>query len=63
MATLEKRISDLEAHIKPHEKPFRMLILKDGQTSEQAQLEAGVPADFAGWVVCVAFVVAQHAEN
>jgi hypothetical protein len=62
MATLEKRISDLEAHIKPDEKPFRMLFLKDGQTSEQVLLEAGIPVDYAGWVVCVAFVVAQHTQ-
>jgi hypothetical protein len=61
MATVEKRIADLEAQAASTDHSVRMYFCHDGEDAAQARLEAGIPLDYAGKVVCVQFVSSPNA--
>jgi hypothetical protein len=56
VATLEKRITDLEAQAASTDHRVRMYFCNEGEDDEQARLEAGIQPGYAGKVVCVQFV-------
>jgi len=55
MATLEKRITDLEAKAFSTDR-VKMYLCNEGEDAAQARAKAGIPPDFTGKVVCVQFV-------
>lgn len=55
MATLEKRIADLEAKTVSTDRA-RLYLCNGGEDKAQARAKAGIPPDYAGKVVCVQFV-------
>ena len=61
MATLDKRISDLEAHAANTHHSVRMYLCDEGDDAQQARAKAGVPLDYAGKVVRVQFVSSPNA--
>ena len=61
MATLEKRITDLEAQAPSNEHRVRMYFCNDGENEAQARFDAGIPLNYAGKVVCVQFVSSPNA--
>lgn len=61
MATLEKRINDLEARAASNEQRVRMYFCNEGEDAALARLEAGIPLNYAGKVVCVQFVSSPNA--
>jgi len=63
MATLEKRVSDLEAKVAGKEESLKLVFCKEGQTNAQARLEAGISADYQGRVICVQFVEANKGDG
>lgn len=56
MATLEKRITDLEAQAPGNEHRVRMYFCYDGENEAEARLSAGISLNYAGKVVCVKFI-------
>ena len=61
MATVEKRIADLEAQAASTEHSVRMYFCDEGEDEAQARIKAGIPVDYAGKVVCVQFVSSPNA--
>jgi len=62
MATIERRITDLEAKTACVEENVKVVFCEDGQTAAQARRAAGVPKGYRGKVICVQFVEA-HANK
>ena len=56
MATLEKRLVDLEAQAASPEYRVKMYFLNEGENDAEARLKADIPLDYAGRVVCLHFV-------
>jgi hypothetical protein len=56
MATLEKRITDLEAKCSSTEDRVRIYLCDEGEDQAQARLKAGIAPDYNGKTVCVQFV-------
>ena len=56
MATLEKRLDDLEAQAASTEHRVRVYYLNEGEDEAQTRLDAGIPVDYAGKVICVHFI-------
>jgi hypothetical protein len=56
MATLEKRITDLEAKCSSPEDRVRIYLCGEGEDAAQARLKAGIAPDYNGRTVCVQFV-------
>lgn len=61
MATLEKRITDLEAKAASTDHSVKMYFCDEGEDAAQARAKAGIPLDYAGKVVCVQFVASPNA--
>jgi len=61
VATLEKRLIDLEAQATSTDYCVRVYFLNEGEDEAQARLKAGIPADYAGKVVCVQFIDSPNA--
>lgn len=61
MATLDKRITDLEAQAASTEQSVRLYFCNEGEDAARARLEAGIPLDYAGKVVCVQFIESPNA--
>ena len=61
MATLEKRLVDLEAQAASTDHCVRLFFLTKGEDAERARLEAGIPPDYVGKVVCVQFIESPNA--
>lgn len=62
MATLEKRITDLEAQAASTDHCVKMYFCNEGEDAAQARAKAGIPLDYAGKVVCVQFVAPPTRE-
>jgi hypothetical protein len=60
MATLEKRISDLEAQAASTDSRVRLYFCNEGEDAVQASLNAGIPPDYKGSTVCVVFVASPN---
>jgi len=56
VATLEKRISDLEAKTVSTDHSVKMYLCYEGEDAAQARLKAGIAPDYQGKTVCVRFV-------
>lgn len=56
MATVEKRIADLEAQAASTDHCVRVYFCDEGDDEAQKRLDAGIPLDYAGKVICVQFV-------
>jgi hypothetical protein len=56
MATLEKRITDLEAKCSSTDHRVRIYLCDEGEDQAQARLKAGIAPDYNGKTVCVQFV-------
>ena len=61
MATLEKRITDLEAKAASIDHSIKVYYCNEGEDALQARAKAGIPLDYAGKVVCVQFVASPNA--
>ncbi len=61
MATLEKRITELEAKAASTEHRVRLYFCNEGEDETQARLNAGIPPDYKGNTVCVVFVPSPNA--
>nr|WP_326527945.1 hypothetical protein [Rhodoferax sp.] len=61
MATLEKRITDLEAKCASPEDRVRIYLCDEGEDQAQARLKAGIAPDYNGKTVCVQFVSPPNA--
>ena len=61
MVKIEKRLSDLEAQAASTDHCVRLFFLNEGEDELQARLNAGIPLDYAGSVVCVLFVDSPNA--
>ena len=61
MAALDKRISDLEAQAASIDHCVKLFFLNEGEDEAQARLKAGIPADYAGRVMCLVFVDSPNA--
>lgn len=61
MATLEKRITDLEAKAASTDHSVKVYYCNEGEDAAQARAKAGIPLDYAGKVVCVQFVASPNA--
>lgn len=61
MATIEKRITDLESQAANTDHCVKMYFCNEGEDEAQARLEAGIPLDYAGKVVCVQFIESPNA--
>lgn len=56
MATLEKRVNDLESLANNKDAPIKVLFLDDGQTKEGVMNDAGVTTGDASSSIFVSFV-------
>jgi hypothetical protein len=56
MATLEKRLNDLEAQAVTADHCVKIFICNQGEDAAQARHKAGIPAIYPGKVMCVQFV-------
>ncbi len=56
MATLEKRVNDLESLANKKEASIKVLFLDDGQTKEGVMTHAGVTSEDASSILFVSFV-------
>lgn len=56
MATIEKRIVELEARATSTGNRIKIFFCNEGEDEAAARLEAGIPPEHAGKVVCVQFV-------
>jgi hypothetical protein len=63
MATIETRLKNLETQLATENQSLKVVFLKDGQTIEQARLDAGIPPDYDKQVLCVSFVSPQSAPS
>ena len=61
MATLEKRITDLEAKAASTDHSVKMYFCDEGEDAAQARAKAGIAPDYAGKVVCVQFIESPNA--
>lgn len=61
MVKIEKRLSDLEAQAASTDHCVRLFFCNEGDDEAQARLEAGIPLDYAGKVVCVLFIESPNA--
>ena len=61
MATIEKRISNLEAQAANADHCVKMYFCDEGEDEAQARLKAGIPANYAGKVICLQFVESPNA--
>ncbi len=61
MATLEKRLDDLEAKAASTEHRVRVYYLNEGENDAEARLKAGIPVDYVGRVMCLVFVDSPNA--
>lgn len=60
MATLEKRIADLEAQAASTDHSVKMYFCNVGEDEAQARAKADIPQDYAGKVVRVQFVASPN---
>lgn len=56
VATLEKRLVDLESQATNIDHCVRIFFCNAGDDEAQARLEAGIPPDYPGKIVCVQFI-------
>lgn len=63
MATLEKRITDLEAKTVSTEHRVRMFLCSEGEDAAQARSKAGIAPNYRGKVICVKFVSPPFQEH
>ena len=63
MATLEKRLDDLEAQAASTEHRVRVYFCDEGDDEAQKRLDAGIPVDYAGKVICVQFISSPNELN
>ena len=63
MATLEKRLVDLEAQAASTEHRVRVYFCDEGDDEAQKRLDAGIPVDYAGKVICVQFISSPNELN
>ncbi|OQW85821.1 MAG: hypothetical protein BWK72_20325 [Rhodoferax ferrireducens] len=63
MATLEKRITDLEAKTASTDQCVRMYLCTEAEDAAQARLKAGIAPDYQGKTVRVQFVSSPFQEN
>ncbi len=63
MATLEKRITDLEAKTASTDHCVRMYLCGEAEDEAQARLKAGIAPDYQGKTVRVQFVSSPFQEN
>ena len=61
MATLEKRITDMEAKCASTAHRVRIYLCGEGEDKAQARLKAGIAPDCDGKTVCVQFVSSPNA--
>lgn len=61
MATLEKRITDLEAQAASTDHRVMLYFCNEGEDEAQARLDAGIPPDYAGKVICLQFIESPNA--
>ena len=61
MAALDRRISDLEAQAASTEHRVRVYFCDEGDDEAQKRLDAGIPANYPGKVICVQFVESPNA--
>lgn len=61
MATLEKRLDDLEAKAASTEHRVMVYFLNQGDDEAEARLKAGIPLDYAGKTIAVEFVDSPNA--
>ena len=61
MAALDRRISDLEAQAASTDYCVRVYFCDEGEDEAQARLNAGIPANYPGKVMCVQFVESPNA--
>jgi hypothetical protein len=61
MATLEKRVTDLEAKCSDTDHRVRIYLCDEGEDKAQARLMAGIAPDYNGKTVCVQFVSPPNA--
>jgi hypothetical protein len=61
MATLEKRIVELEAQAVNTDQCVRIFFRNEGDDEALARLNAGIPTDYLGKVMCVQFVESPNA--
>lgn len=61
MATLEKRIADLEAQAASTDHSVKMYFCNVGEDEAQARVKADIPQDYANKVVRVQFVASPNA--
>ena len=63
MATIEKRLDDLEAQAASASHCVRVYFINQGDDAAEARLKAGIPLDYAGKLVCVEFVESRHPSD
>ena len=61
MATLEKRITDLEAKAASTDHSVKVYYCNEGEDAAQARAKAGIPLGYTGKVICVQFVASPNA--
>ncbi len=61
MATLEKRITDLEAKCSSTAHRVRIYLCDEGEDKALARLKSGIAPDYNGKTVCVQFVSSPNA--
>lgn len=61
MATLERRLVDLEAQAANADQSVRLFFCNAGEDATHARHKAGIPTDYPGKVVCVQFVESPNA--
>lgn len=61
MATLEQRVTDLEAKCSSTDHHVRIYLCNEGEDPAQARLKAGIAPDNNGRTVCVQFVSPPNA--
>lgn len=64
MATLEKRVIDLE--VKTLTDTYtgpKLYFFNDGEDAKEARLKAGIPADYKGKVIGIRFVESPHVNG
>ena len=60
MATLEKRLVDLEAQAASTDHCVRVYFCDEGDDEAQKRLDAGIPVDYPGKVICVQFIASPN---
>ncbi|MDD5029858.1 MAG: hypothetical protein PHH58_10210 [Rhodoferax sp.] len=63
MTTLERRIAELESRQSNTDQSLKVVFRKEGQTIEQARIEAGIPVDHDKQVLIVSFVTPPNMDD